>query len=94
MRLANLLPTVKLRLKTSVTRLLLAPLVVLLALSVGACVTAGTTTGSRVTSVACGSFKPIYWSHEDTDVTIEQVVGHNAAGKRLCHWKATTKARR
>ena len=33
--------------------------------------------------VACKSFNPVYWSHKDTEQTIRQVVGNNAAGLKL-----------
>jgi hypothetical protein len=38
--------------------------------------------------VACGSFKPVYWSRTDSAQTIAQVKEHNAAGKSLCGWGA------
>jgi hypothetical protein len=45
------------------------------------------TTGSGDRSVACETFKPIYWNKADTRPTIRQIVGHNATGKALCSWK-------
>ena len=49
-----------------------------------------TTTGSVVPTdkVACGAFRPIYWSRKDTTETLVQVKEHNAAGKALCGWGA------
>ena len=47
------------------------------------------TTGSGAIDpalVACGSFKPVYWSRTDSAQTIAQVKEHNAAGKSLCGW--------
>ena len=44
----------------------------------------GTMTGSGGTSVPCGAFEPIRWSQADTDETIAQVKGHNAAWKAVC----------
>lgn len=32
----------------------------------------------------CAVAKPIFWSLKDTDETIRQVKGHNAAWKALC----------
>ena len=44
-----------------------------------------TTTGSAATdAVACSAFDPIRWSAKDTDETIRQVKGHNAAWKAVC----------
>ena len=48
-----------------------------------------TTVSSAPTSstrVACQSFAPITWSGKDTQLTVEQVKEHNAAGKALCGW--------
>lgn len=44
----------------------------------------GTMTGSGGTSVACQAFEPIRWSQQDTDETIAQAKGHNAAWKAVC----------
>ena len=47
------------------------------------------TDGAGLPSVACGVFKPITYSRtHDTRVTIRQIVGHNAAGQKLCGWTA------
>ncbi len=48
-----------------------------------------TTTASSVPTdrVACGAFRPIYWSGRDTPATVAQVKEHNAAGKALCGWE-------
>jgi hypothetical protein len=35
-------------------------------------------------AVACSTFEPILWSKTDTDETIRQVKGHNAARKAVC----------
>lgn len=47
-----------------------------------------TTTGSVATDALAGSpcsaFEPIRWSTKDTDETIRQVKGHNAAWKAVC----------
>jgi hypothetical protein len=37
-----------------------------------------------VNAVACGAFKPITWSPNDTDATLRQVREHNAAWDQLC----------
>lgn len=37
-----------------------------------------------VNAVACGAFKPITWSRNDTDQTLLQVRQHNAAWVALC----------
>ena len=34
--------------------------------------------------VACASFKPVYWSKNDTTATVAQVKENNAAYKELC----------
>lgn len=47
----------------------------------------GMTTVSGGTDTACGSFEPISWSQSDTDETIAQVKGHNAAWKAVCRRK-------
>lgn len=52
----------------------------------GGCVTTGSYATNN-TSVACGSFRPIWWSRKDTTDTQKQVVAHNAVGKTLCRWK-------
>jgi hypothetical protein len=36
-------------------------------------------------AVACSAFEPIRWSERDTEETIRQVKGHNAAWKAICH---------
>ena len=57
--------------------LLLTPLLIL-----QGCVT---TTGTVATdAIACSAFEPIRWSAKDTDETIRQVKGHNAAWKAAC----------
>jgi hypothetical protein len=44
-----------------------------------------TTTASVGTdAVACSAFEPIRWSKKDTDGTIRQIKGHNAAWKATC----------
>ena len=44
-----------------------------------------TTTGSAGTdAVVCAAFEQIRWSKKDTDETIRQVKGHNAAWKAVC----------
>jgi hypothetical protein len=44
-----------------------------------------TTTASVGTdAVACSAFEPIRWSKADTDATIRQVKGHNAAWAAIC----------
>lgn len=64
--------------------LLLTPL-----LTLPGCVT---TTGSAGTDVvACAAFEPIRWSVKDTDETIRQVKGHNAAWRAVCAKSATHK---
>lgn len=44
-------------------------------------------TGIAGTEVACQSFRPITWSIADTDQTIREIKGHNAAGKEICNWE-------
>jgi hypothetical protein len=34
--------------------------------------------------VACASFRPVYWSKNDTDKTIAQIKEHNAAITAIC----------
>ena len=34
--------------------------------------------------VACKAFAPIYWSERDTDDTVKQILGHNAAWLAIC----------
>ena len=34
--------------------------------------------------VACKAFSPIYWSERDTDDTVKQILGHNAAWLAIC----------
>lgn len=51
------------------------------ALMLAACVT---TTDTVVTDTSCAAFEPIRWSVADTDETIRQVRGHNAAWGSLC----------
>lgn len=52
--------------------------------------------GLQETSVACDAFNPVYWSHKDTQETIRQIVGNNAAGAKLCpgyeKWKKHNEA--
>lgn len=36
----------------------------------------------------CDVLRPIAWSASDTDETIRAVKAHNAAGVRVCGWKA------
>lgn len=50
------------------------------------------TTGSGDRSVACETFKAIYWNRKDTRGTVRQIVGHNATGKAICGWKPGRKA--
>lgn len=38
-------------------------------------------------AVACGTYKPIYWSSKDTDETIRAAKEHNAVGIQQCGWK-------
>jgi hypothetical protein len=50
-----------------------------------------TTTASVGTdAVACSAFEPIRWSKKDTDDTIRQVKGHNAAWMAVCAGPAVT----
>jgi hypothetical protein len=35
-------------------------------------------------AVACSAFEPIRWSKKDTDDTIRQAKGHNAAWTAIC----------
>lgn len=35
----------------------------------------------------CDIAKPIYWSDQDTDETIQQAKEHNAVGKDQCGWR-------
>lgn len=44
----------------------------------------GTTMGSAGTETACEAFEPVRWSQADTDETIAQVKGHNAAWQAVC----------
>lgn len=54
--------------------------------TLGGCATTDSFATNNKT-VACGSFKPIWWSRKDTKDTQRQVVAHNAAGKVICGWK-------
>lgn len=48
-------------------------------------ISACTTTASVQTSrVACEAFRPITWSRTDTEETVAEVKGHNAAYMALC----------
>lgn len=60
---------------------------VLLCLAVAGCAT----DGAGLPSVACSVFAPITYSRKhDTRETIRQIVGHNAAGAKICGWKRPT----
>lgn len=61
-------------------------MVLLLSLSLTACLTTGSDETRPVLTVntGCESFKAIYWSKKDTRKTQEQVVEHNAVYKKLC----------
>jgi hypothetical protein len=51
-------------------------------LMLGGCVTtAGSVKG------ACDAFRALSWHERDTYLTKKGIVGHNAAGKRICGWK-------
>ncbi|WP_164738475.1 hypothetical protein [Aquabacter cavernae] len=65
------------------------PALMLNVLILGAPALAGcaATTGSGGRDVFCGAAAPIRWSAADTDETIRQVKGHNAAGRALCGWR-------
>ncbi len=39
-------------------------------------------------AVACGSFKPISSSRQDTIQTRDEIIEHNAVGKKICGWTA------
>lgn len=39
------------------------------------------------TEAACLAFSPIRYSRFDTEQTKLQIVGHNAAGEKLCGWR-------
>lgn len=39
------------------------------------------------TAAACGAFKPIRYSKNDTEETRRQVRAHDAAGAAICGWK-------
>jgi hypothetical protein len=67
-------------------RLTLLAAVLLSASTLGGCATTGSYATNN-TTVACGSFKPIWWSRKDTVPTQKQVIEHNAAGKSVCGWK-------
>jgi hypothetical protein len=62
----------------------------ILAIPLASCAT--TTVSSVPTDkVFCGAARPIYWSANDTQKTVEQVKEHNAAWKSLCQ-KTTPKS--
>lgn len=42
------------------------------------------TTGTAGTDVSCRAFAPIGWSRADSEETVRQVKGHNAAWAALC----------
>ena len=46
-----------------------------------------TATSASNSRVACGVFKPITWSEQDTDQTIREAKSHNAAGKAIGCWE-------
>lgn len=64
-----------------------APLL-MLCLALAGCATttdiAATDAHRSATLVACEAFRPISWSVYDTDPTISEVKGHNAAWKATC----------
>ena len=41
-------------------------------------------TSTSVIDTSCEAFKPISYSSKDTDATVDQVIGHNAAWDALC----------
>jgi hypothetical protein len=45
------------------------------------------TTALRDLKGACDVFGPLSWHELDTKLTKRGIVGHNAAGKRVCGWK-------
>lgn len=56
-----------------------------LPLSVASCLHTTNTEGtSAVTQVACGAFRPITYSRLDTEQTVRQIRGHNAAFEVVC----------
>ena len=80
MRLPQLTQRATRLLRSSTT----ASLMLALAACLGACVTDQTGSPEISIEVACKAFNPVYWSHKDTEQTIRQVVGNNAAGLKLC----------
>lgn len=58
---------------------------ILLATLTASCQTTGSG-GTSATLVACQSFKPVYWSKNDTPQTVAQIKENNAAGAALCGW--------
>ena len=77
--------------RTMPSRGLLRPVtlcgLILLATPLASCATTDSG-GISAAMVACGSFKPVYWSKNDTTATVAQVKENNAAGKALCGWGA------
>lgn len=68
-----------------ISRAALALMLTASTLTLGAC---ATTTGGGGTDVYCRASEPIRWSRSDTDETIRQAKAHNAAGAKLCGWRA------
>jgi hypothetical protein len=45
------------------------------------------TTSLRDVKSTCNVFGPLSWHELDTKLTKRGIMGHNAAGKRVCGWK-------
>jgi hypothetical protein len=48
---------------------------------------AGCVTTASSVKGACDAFRALSWHERDTYLTKKGIVGHNAAGKRICGWK-------
>ena len=55
-------------------------LLMLLAVMLSGCAT----TSTSVIDTSCEAFGPISHSSKDTDATVDQIIGHNAAWDALC----------
>ncbi|MBB3769821.1 hypothetical protein FHS55_000407 [Angulomicrobium tetraedrale] len=35
----------------------------------------------------CETFRPIFWTADDSDETVRQAKAHNAVGREICGWR-------
>lgn len=59
-----------------------------LAMLASGCATTTAGVATETGRALCDVFRPIPWSARDTGETIAAVKAHNAAGVRVCGWKA------